>query len=173
MDDKIIKSTKGKDMFWLFPGPIMENQEAWALCVNPHSTCNSPNGSHKIFAPITGDEWQGSRMGGNSISVWSALHFIKVNKGRVASYIWTVCLAGVLNKKGIKVGVILVSLQGAHTPISVKLDIDVTNKVAKYEPYVTGIQATEDTGVKRLWTYVDTNLTINQILQKWKVRSKP
>jgi len=36
---------------------------------------------------------------------------------------------GASNQKGFRAGILLVSLEGAHTSISVKLDFDVTNKL--------------------------------------------
>lgn len=46
---------------------------------------------------------------------------------------WDMYFGGVSNQKGCGVGVLLVSLEGAHTPLSVKLDFEVTNNGAEYE----------------------------------------
>ena len=45
----------------------------------------------------------------------------------------TLYFDGASNQKGCGVGVLIVSPQEEHIPISIKLDFDVTNNVAEYE----------------------------------------
>ena len=52
------------------------------------------------------------------------------------------------NKKGFGVGILLVSLEGAHTTISVKLDFKVTNNVVEYKASIVGLQVAAEIGVK-------------------------
>jgi len=57
----------------------------------------------------------------------------------------------------------LVLPKGAYTPISAKLEFEVTNNVAEYEACIIRLQAAIDIGVKKIWVYGDSNLVINQV----------
>ena len=92
---------------------------------------------------------------------------------QVEEDLWMMYFNRASNQKGIGEGILLVSLKVAHIPILVKLDFEVTNNMAKYEYFIIGLQTSIEIGVKKLWLYEDSNLIINQISQKWKVRSKP
>lgn len=85
---------------------------------------------------------------------------------------WSLYFDGASNKQGCGVGVLLISPQEEHTPISVKLDFDVTNNAAEYEACIIGLEAAVSLGVQKLRVYGDSSLIINQISGKWKVRSE-
>jgi len=72
---------------------------------------------------------------------------------QVEEDLWTMYFNGASNHKGFEVGILLVSPEGAHTPISVKLDFEVNNKVAEHEACIIGLQATVEIGVKKLRVY--------------------
>ncbi|XP_074299772.1 uncharacterized protein LOC141630936 [Silene latifolia] len=61
---------------------------------------------------------------------------------------------------------------GAHAPLSVKLDFSVTNNEAEYEACILGLRAAAALRIKNLRVYGDSSLVINQILGKWKVKSE-
>jgi len=65
-----------------------------------------------------------------------------------------------------------VSLKGAYFPFSIKWDFEVTNNVAKYKACIGRLHAAIKICVKGLRVYKESNLKINQISQKWKVRSE-
>ena len=77
-----------------------------------------------------------------------------------------------ISKLGCGVGVLLISPKEEHTPISVKLDFDVTNNGADYEACIIGLKATVALDVQKLRVYGDSSLIINQISGRWKVRSE-
>lgn len=85
---------------------------------------------------------------------------------------WALYFDGASNKKGCGVGALLVSPLEAHTPISVKLDFDVTNNAAEYEACIVGMEAAVALGIQKLRVYGDSSLIINQISGRWKVRSE-
>ena len=85
---------------------------------------------------------------------------------------WTLYFDGASNQKGCGVGVLIVSLQEEHIPISIKLDFDVTNNAAEYEACIVGLKTALVIGIKKLCIYGDSSLIINQISKKWKVRSE-
>jgi len=53
--------------------------------------------------------------------------------------LWTMYFYRAFNQKGFGAGIILVLSEEAHIPISVKLDIDVTNNMAEYEACIRGL----------------------------------
>ena len=85
---------------------------------------------------------------------------------------WTLYFDGASNKKECGVGVLIVSPQEEHIPISIKLDFDVTNNAAEYEACIVGLETVLVIGIKKLRIYRDSSLIINQISKKWKVRSE-
>jgi len=85
---------------------------------------------------------------------------------------WSLYFDGSSNQRGCGVGILLVSPGEEHTPISVKLDFDVTNNAAEYEACIIGLKAAVALGIKKLRVYGDSSLIINQISGKWKVRSE-
>ena len=85
---------------------------------------------------------------------------------------WTLYFDGASNQKGCGVGVLLVSPNEEHIPISMKLDFDVTNNAAEYEACILGLETSVALGIKKLRIYGDSSLIINQISKRWKVRSE-
>jgi len=79
---------------------------------------------------------------------------------------------GASNQIGFRVGIPLVSPEGLHTPISVKLNFEVPYNVTEYKACVIGLQVAIKIWIKNLWLYRDFDLIINQISQKWKVKSE-
>ena len=57
---------------------------------------------------------------------------------------------GVSNQKGFGVDILLVSPLGAHTPIPVKLDFEVTNNVAEHEADIIGLEAASEAKMKNI-----------------------
>ena len=68
-----------------------------------------------------------------------------------------------LNKRGLRAGILVLSLEGAHALIPIKLDFEVTNNMAEYKACIIGMRAIIEIGVKKLWVYRDSSLIINQI----------
>ena len=65
------------------------------------------------------------------------------------------------NNKGCRVGILVVSRQESHIPISTKLDFGVTNYVAEYEACIIGLQVVQALQIKALNVYGDLSLIIN------------
>ncbi|XP_074298285.1 uncharacterized protein LOC141629134 [Silene latifolia] len=62
--------------------------------------------------------------------------------------------------------------EGKHTPVSVKLDFEVTNNTAEYDACLIGLQAAVISGIKRVRVYGDSSLIINKITGSLKFRSE-
>ena len=75
-------------------------------------------------------------------------------------------------KRDVAFGVLLVSPEGKHSPLSVKLNFDVTNNAAEYEACILGLKAAISLDNKKLRVYGDSSLIINQISKLWKVRNE-
>ncbi|XP_021758380.1 uncharacterized protein LOC110723337 [Chenopodium quinoa] len=85
---------------------------------------------------------------------------------------WTLYFDGASNQKGCGIGVLLVSPNEEHIPISMKLDFDVTNNVVEYEACILELETVVALGIKKLRIYGDSSLIINQISKRWKMRSE-
>jgi len=57
---------------------------------------------------------------------------------------------GALNQKGFRVGIILISPDGEHTPISIKMDLELNNNMVGYKACFFGSQATIEIGLKNI-----------------------
>ncbi|XP_074321763.1 uncharacterized protein LOC141658939 [Silene latifolia] len=85
---------------------------------------------------------------------------------------WDLYFDGASNLRGFGIGVLLISPEGEHTPIAVKLDFEVTNNAAEYEACLIGLQAAVSLGIKNLRVHGDSSLIINQVTGSWKIRSE-
>lgn len=59
----------------------------------------------------------------------------------IAYKTWEMSLDGASNKKGHGIEILLVSPDGAHTPIAMKVNFEATKKIAEYEACITGFEA--------------------------------
>ena len=71
---------------------------------------------------------------------------------------WDLYFDGASNLRGFGVGVLLISPEGEHTAIPVKLDFEVTNNAAEYEACLIGLQAAVSLGIKNLRVHGDSSL---------------
>ena len=71
---------------------------------------------------------------------------------------------GAANQLGFGIGILLISPQGDHIPISVQLTFSdhhrLTNNIVEYEACITGLETTLDLGVRQLEIHRDSNLVI-------------
>ncbi|XP_058008191.1 uncharacterized protein LOC131182863 [Hevea brasiliensis] len=79
------------------------------------------------------------------------------------SDVWQMYFDGAVNLLGSGIGSILVSPDGKHFPIVVKLKFECTNNVAEYEACVSGSQAAIEMKIKKLEVYGDLALIIYQV----------
>ncbi|PKI73168.1 hypothetical protein CRG98_006455 [Punica granatum] len=63
---------------------------------------------------------------------------------------WKMYFDGAVNSMGSGVGVVLISPDGRHYPVAVKVDFSCTNNVVEYEACILGLQAAIDFKVKEL-----------------------
>ena len=84
--------------------------------------------------------------------------------------VWIMRFDGALNALGKGVGAVLISPEGEHHPVAVKLKFRCTNNMAEYKACALGIQLALDMKVKRLMVYGDSSLIINQLQGEWNTR---
>ena len=79
---------------------------------------------------------------------------------------WKMYFDGATNQNESGIGVLLISLKGAHIPFFGRLNFLATNNATEYEARIMGLQATLGLGVKELEMYRDSALIISQIQNK-------
>ena len=82
---------------------------------------------------------------------------------------WSLYFDGASSNQGYGIGILLISPEGEHIPISVKLEFRVTNNVAEYEACLHGLRVVINLKIRQLRVFGDSNLIINQITGSWKV----
>ena len=55
--------------------------------------------------------------------------------------VWKMFFNGMVNQYGNRIGVLLITLEGSHIPLAVKLNFEATNNMAEYEACITGMEA--------------------------------
>ena len=54
---------------------------------------------------------------------------------------WKIYFDGAVNQYGNGIGVLLITPNGLHVPLAVKLNFEATNNMAKYKAYIAGMEA--------------------------------
>ncbi|KAH7838736.1 hypothetical protein Vadar_030466 [Vaccinium darrowii] len=90
----------------------------------------------------------------------------------VSEDVWKLYFDGAANQKGFGSGILLVSPEGPHIPLSFKLNFEVTNNQAEYEACIVGMEAALEIGVKKMEVVGDSNLVVSQANGDWKVREE-
>ena len=80
------------------------------------------------------------------------------------------------NQSGFGIGILFISPQGDHIPISVRLTFSdhhrLTNNIVEYEACITSLETTLDLGVRQLKILGDSNLVIQQNQGIWRTRDE-
>ena len=79
---------------------------------------------------------------------------------------WWLYFSGDANQSRFRIGILLISPQGGHTPRSVRLTFSdhhrLMNNIVEYEACITGLKTAFDLGVRQLEIHGDSNLVIQQ-----------
>ena len=81
---------------------------------------------------------------------------------------WKLYFDRVVNNRGARLGVILVTPEGETIPMAKKLDFKITNNMAEYEACIYGVKVALAAGAKDLLVYGDSLLIISQANEEWK-----
>ncbi|RVW87634.1 Retrovirus-related Pol polyprotein from transposon 297 [Vitis vinifera] len=89
---------------------------------------------------------------------------------------WRLYFDGAANQSGFCIGILLISPQGDHIPISVRLAFfdhhRLTNNIVEYEACITGLETAFDLGIRQLEIHGDSNLVIQQTQSIWRTRDE-
>ncbi|XP_050278093.1 uncharacterized protein LOC126719600 [Quercus robur] len=77
-----------------------------------------------------------------------------------------------VNRFGNGIGILLITLEGSHIPLAIKLNFEVTNNMANYEACITEMEAFRELGVKEVEVFGDSTLVIAQAQKLWKVKEE-
>ena len=89
---------------------------------------------------------------------------------------WRLYFDDAVNQSGFGIGILLISPQGDHIPISVRLTFSdhhrLTNNIVEYEACIIGLETALDLGVRQLEIHGDSNLVIQQTQDIWRTRDE-
>ena len=83
---------------------------------------------------------------------------------------------GAANQSGFGNGILLISPQGDHIPISVQLAFSnhhrLTNNIIEYKACLTDLETALDLGIRKLEIHGDSNLVIQHTQGIWTIRDE-
>ncbi|XP_030939990.1 uncharacterized protein LOC115964899 [Quercus lobata] len=85
---------------------------------------------------------------------------------------WKMYFDGVVSQYGNGIEVLLITPNGSHVPLAVKLNFEATNNMAKYEACIVGMEALRELGVKEAEVFGDLTLVIVQAQKLWKEKEE-
>ncbi|XP_065637870.1 uncharacterized protein LOC136071019 [Quercus suber] len=77
---------------------------------------------------------------------------------------------GVVNQYGNEIGILLITPEGSHIPLAIKLNFEATNNMAEYEACISGMEALQELRVKEAKVFGDSTLVIAQTQKLWEVK---
>ena len=66
----------------------------------------------------------------------------------------------------------MITPNGSHVPLAIKLNFEVTNNITKYESCIAEMEAFQEFGVKEAEIFGDSTLVIAQAQKLWKVKEE-
>ena len=75
---------------------------------------------------------------------------------------WKMYFDGAVNQYGNGIGVVLITPDGSHVPLAVKLNFEATNNMAEYEACITEMETIRELRVKGAEVFGDSTLVITQ-----------
>ena len=85
---------------------------------------------------------------------------------------WKMYFDRATNQYGNGIGILLITPEGSHIPLAIKLNFEVTNKMAEYEACITVMEALQELWVKEAEVLGDSILVIPQAQRLWKVKEE-
>jgi len=74
---------------------------------------------------------------------------------------WKMYFDGAMNQYGNGAGVHLITLDGSHVPLVVKLNFEATNNMAEYKACIAKMEALQELRVKEVEVFGDSTLVIS------------
>ena len=73
---------------------------------------------------------------------------------------WKMYFDGVINQNGNGIGILLITPEGSHIRLAIKLNFEATNNMAEYEACIFGMEALRELGVKEAEVFGYSTLVI-------------
>ena len=73
---------------------------------------------------------------------------------------WKMYFDGAAIQYGNGIGVLLITPEGSHIPLAIKLNFEATNNMAEYDACIVGMEALLKLGVKEAEVFGDSTLVI-------------
>ena len=74
--------------------------------------------------------------------------------------IWKMYFDGIVNQYGNGIGILLITPEGSHTPLAIKLNFEATNNMTEYEGCIAEMETLQELRVKEAEVFVDSTLVI-------------
>ena len=85
---------------------------------------------------------------------------------------WKIYFDGAMNQYGNGIEVLLITPEGSHIPLAVKLNFEATNNMVEYEACIARMEALRELVVKEVEVFGYLTLVIAQAQRLWKVKEK-
>ena len=85
---------------------------------------------------------------------------------------WKIYFDGAMNQYRNGIGVLLITPEGSHIPLAVKLNFEATNNMVEYEACIARMEALRELVVKEVEVFGYLTLVIAQAQRLWKVKEK-
>ncbi|XP_075650030.1 uncharacterized protein LOC142620557 [Castanea sativa] len=85
---------------------------------------------------------------------------------------WKMYFDEAVNQYGNGIGILLVTPEGSHIPLAIKLNFEVTNNMSEYEACIVRMEALRELGVRDVEVFGDSTLVIAQAQKLWKVKEE-
>ena len=85
---------------------------------------------------------------------------------------WKMYFDRAVNQYGNGIEILLITPEGSHTPLAIKLNFKATNNMAKYKACIAGMEALRGLRVKEAEVFGDSTLVIAQAQKLWKVNEE-
>ena len=85
---------------------------------------------------------------------------------------WKMYFDGACNQNGNGIGILLISQDQTHAPLSFRLEFPCTNNITEYEACIVRLEIALQKGVRRIQVFGDSALIIHQILKKWRIKRR-
>ena len=85
---------------------------------------------------------------------------------------WKMYFDRAINQYGNGIGILLITLEGSHIPLAIKLNFEATNNMAEYEACIVKMEALQELWVKEAEIFGDSTLVIAQTQRLWKVKEE-
>ena len=73
---------------------------------------------------------------------------------------WKMYFGRAVNQYGNGIGILLITSEGSHIPLVIKLNFEATNNMAKYEAGIARMESLQELGVKEAEVFGDSTLII-------------